>query len=270
MEAVDRDIDEDESAVSKQITCVKVIDNSVKLNKLSSGLFCINDDTHLIHIVHFIGNSSWFGIGHVIKNTDNNHNGTTQDIKCFVFKEEMLYLMECGCCELIIEYKLDNGNRIQTCIGLNNTFTLFFSSPNDISFNIYSIYKRLKSMNYVIKRSELLKNEYLISQETELSTYFEPISFWIWKRGDNAWWKTLKDGFQSDNIKSIDASLKKLYTKQPDALLLIIKDNVKQENMNVNFIHSIIHNIDNIPIIIGNASQNDVSLFRFEINNLLH
>lgn len=265
---------EDDSTNLKEIVCVKAMENCVSLNKLSSGLFCINDvDNNFIEIVHFIGNTSWIGIGHIIQVNNDNH-----DIKYFVFKEEMLYLMEYGCCELLIEYKMDNDEKIQTCIGLENTFTLFFSLQNDLSFNfnIYSVFKKLKLMNYIVKRTDLLNNDnnkwhnYLLSKQTDLSTYFESTYYWIWKRESNHWWNSLKQGFQSNSIKSVSASLKKSYQKKPDSLVLIKKDNTEnEEDMNANLMYSMMENIDNIPIIIATASQNDVLLFKFEINNLL-
>eukprot|EP01084_Bolivina_argentea_P024345 45382_1 len=261
---------QDDSTVLKDVICVKAVENSVKLNKLSSALFCINDVKNSIEIVHFIGNNSWIGIGHTI---DKNN-----EIKYFVFKEEMIYLMECGCCELLIEYKMKQNETIQTCIGLNNTFTLFFSSQNDLSFNfnIYSVFKKLKSMNYIIKRTDIINNNknkwhnYLLSIQTELSLHFELIYYWIWKRGNNQWWYSMQQGFQSNSIKSVAVSLKKLYQKKPDALILIKKRNVINEDINVNFIHSIIEHIDHIPIMVANAHQNDVLLFQFDINPLLN
>ena len=275
------DIDEENDLpISTNVKCIEAVANSVKLNKLSSAIFCMNDDDELIQIVEFIGNPSWIGIGHIIIN---NHN--KNDIKCFVFKEEMLYLMECGCCELIIEYKInnndnnDNNKKIQTCIGLQNTFTLFLSLQNDLSFNfnIYSVFKKLKSMNYIVKRTHLLSNNnnnnkwnnYLISSQSELSKYFECTYFWIWKRGNNQWWRAFQQGFQNNTIKSIAASFRKLYQEKPDSLVLIKKNNSENINNKTNFIHSIIDNIDNIPIIVATASQNDVLLFKFQSTNLL-
>eukprot|EP01083_Nonionella_stella_P060898 158822_1 len=248
--------DDDDCTVLRECTCVKAIENSVPLTKLSSGLFCMNDNSNLIHIVHFVGNTSWIGIGHTV------HDDDKKDIQYFVSKEEMLYLMECGCCELLIEYKMEQNNESQqTCIGLNNTFTLFFSLQNDSSFNftVYSVFKKLKLMNYLVQRTNTVDNK----------GCFESTSYWIWKRGSNQWWKALCQGFKSDSVQSVASSLNKLSQKKPDALVLIQRNNqTKKDNMNVSVLHSIIQNIGNIPIIIANASQNDVMLFQFEINDL--
>lgn len=261
-------------------TCVKAKDNYVKLNKLSSALFIMNNNdtdnntnksnnNDVIEIIDFIGNQYWIGIGHVIND------------KCFVFKEELLYLMECGCCELIIQYKLNNEKILQTCIGLENAFTLFFSLENNLSFNfnIYSVFKKLKLMDYIIKRRQLFNNNnsnnewnnnnYLNSKQSELSKYFELNMYWLWKKKDDPFWKVFNQSFKNNNIKSIASSFKKLYLGKPDSLLLIKKNDIENKN-SVNLINSIISSSDNsiTSIIVANASQNDVLLFKFDSINI--
>ena len=249
--------DDDDSINLKDIVCVKAIANSIKLKKLSSGLFRMHDNCHLIEIIEFVGNSSWFGIGHIV------------DGKLFVFKEEMLYLLECGCCELSIEHK-----SMQTVIGWQNAFCLFFSLPNpnepSFHFSIYSVFKKLKFLEFVVKRSEIIRIE-LPNQSAEFALYFEEIYFWIWKRGTNQFWKSIKECFHSNSIQSIASALNKIYKKKPDALVLIQKDTEMHPNkLDVNLLHSLTKNIDKIPIFIASVSQNDVLLFEFGMNSLLN
>ena len=268
--------DQDDVQTLNEVICVKAIANSVTLNKLSTALFCINDGSTLVRVAHFVGNPSWMGIGHFIRldehKTESKEAPAPNSNSLVLFKEEALFLLESGVCEVLIQYKLQNEPALQTCVGLRNAFTLFFASQSDprFDFNIYTVFKRLVAMGYVLKRTEVEvasaaeQHAFLRSRQSALSQYFERTSFWLWKRRSSHWWSSLQQGFQSRSVRAVEASLRKLYAKKPDALLLIKRRGAEKREMHARLLSEVVRGVQGIPVMIARASQNDVLLFTFE------
>ncbi|ETO10559.1 hypothetical protein RFI_26814 [Reticulomyxa filosa] len=141
-------------------------------------------------------NKDWFGCGYMSNDNSTDEKEKSKDEKQMkqlcLYKEELLYLFECG----NVKCMTDN----QTNIGLCNLYNLL--QLHDANYRIYKMLKNKKT--YFVKQVDFFPQYRKVWEAT--GSVFRGL-FFVWKKEANAQWNSLQNRYLNKSVVSIEKCL---------------------------------------------------------------